>query len=371
MPIRAAAEAVLARRDFLAGSGAALVGAAVAALPALLWPDPAAKAMARLAGWRLGADGSDDEGLIYLDDSPMRAETPLHRLDSALTPVPVHFFQGSPPAGLDTRRAWTLSVDGLVQRRVSLEAGAVPVTFPAVTRPLLLECATNGAAAFCRRDAAGPDFMAGAVGNALWTGVRLRDVLAAAGLRGSAAGVVAESLDGTVGPVLPMAKALDDGTLLAFGMGGDVLWARHGAPLRLVVPGWPEVYSRKWLTRLRVVSDPGVAASLSVKSLITAPADGATIRRDVAVRGAAWVGDRAIRRVEVSSDFGRTWRVAALGAAMPHSWTRWRTRIRFAEAGYAEVWARAIDSAGATQPLTPDAASGRNAAIHRIRVEVV
>jgi DMSO/TMAO reductase YedYZ molybdopterin-dependent catalytic subunit len=184
--------------------------------------------------------------------------------------------------------------------------------------------------------------------------------------------VVAEGLDGSVGPVLPMAKALDDGTLLAFGMGGDVLLPNHGAPLRLVVPGWPEVYSRKWVTRLRVVATRGVSAPLSVKSLITAPVDGATTAREVTVRGAAWSGDRTIRRVDVSSDFGRTWHaVEALGAVGPHSWTRWRTRVRLAAPGYAEIWARAVDSAGAIQPLVPDAASGRNAAIHRVRIEAV
>lgn len=366
-PIGAVAESVLARRDFLVGGGFALLGAAVAASPALFWPDSTAKTMLRLVGARWDGDGPD--GLILLNDAPLRAETLLHRLDAAVTPVPVHFFQGDPPAGLGMRRAWTLSVDGLVARRVSLEAGAVPAAFPVVTRPLLLECATNGAAAFCRPSGAGPAFTAGAVGNALWTGVRLRDVLAAAGLRESAAGVVVEGFDGAVGPVLPMAKALDDGTLLAFGMGGDALLPRHGAPLRLVVPGWPEAYSRKWVTRLRVVADPGTMAALSVKSLITAPADGATTGREVAVRGAAWAGDRAIRRVEVSGDFGRTWRAAALDAVAPHSWTRWRARVRFAGPGYAEIWARATDSAGAMQTPAPDAASGRNAAIHRIRVE--
>jgi DMSO/TMAO reductase YedYZ molybdopterin-dependent catalytic subunit len=367
-PIGAVGQSVLARRDFLVGGGLALLGAAVAASPALFWPDSTAKTMLRLVGRRWDADRPD--GLILLNDAPLRAETPLHQLDAAVTPVPVHFFQGDPPAGLDMRRAWTLSVDGLVTRRVSLEAGAVPTAFPVVTRPLLLECATNGAAAFCRHPAtAGPAFTAGAVGNALWTGVRLRDVLAAAGLRGTAAGVVAEGLDGTVGPVLPMAKALDDGTLLAFAMGGDALLPHHGAPLRLVVPGWPEAYSRKWVTRLRAVADPGAVAALSVKSLITAPTDGAITAREVAVRGAAWSGDRTIRRVEVSGDFGRTWQAAALGAAMPHSWTRWQARVRFAAPGYAEIWARATDSAGAVQTPAPDAVSGRNAAIHRVRVE--
>lgn len=368
-PIGAVTESPLARRDFLIGGGSALLGVAAAASPALLWPDSTAKVMAHLIGLRHPAGPLDDDGLIFLDDAPLRAETSVHRLDAAVTPVPVHFFQGDPPAGLDPHRAWTLSVDGLVARRVSLEAGAVPAAFPVVTRPLLLECATNGAAAFCQRAGAGPAFIAGAVGNALWTGVRLRDVLAAAGLGGSAAGVVAEGLDGAVGPVLPLTKALDDGTLLAFAMGGDALLPRHGAPLRLIVPGWPEVYSRKWLTRLRVVADRGATAALSVKSLITAPADGATIGRAVAVRGAAWAGDRAIRRVEVSSDFGRTWHAAALDPAAPHSWTRWQARVRFAAPGYAEIWARATDSTGAVQAPSPDSASGRNAAIHRVRVE--
>lgn len=359
----------LARRDFLTGAGLALIGAAAAAAPAFLWSPSGPRARLGLLESVQPAEG---QGLIVLDQSPLRAEAPLTMLDGAVTPVPAHFVQGDPPPDLGAQRAWAITIAGAVERPIALEAGAVPTAFPVVSRPLLLECASNGAAAFCRPAGTlpGPAFAAGAVGNALWTGVRLKDVLSAAGLRPGAAGVVATAHDGTAGPVLPLAKAMDDGTLLAFGMGGEALLPVHGAPLRLVVPGWPEAYSRKWLTRLDIVSNAGRTAALTVKSLITAPGNGDATDQAIEVRGAAWSGDRGIRRVEVSNDFGRTWRRATLEAGPRHAWTRWYARLHFPARGYAEIWARATDDAGATQPAMANPAAGRNDAIHRIWITV-
>lgn len=362
------------RRDFLFGAGAAALSAGLVGTPAWLWshirdgspfhsmPESAAT---------LSVSGPGDGGLIVLRSAPYKAETPLDRLDGRVTPLRAHFAQGDPPGAVGATRAWTLGIEGLVRRPVTLEVGAVAHGFPVVTRPLLIECFTNGAAAFAPASVTPPAFTAGAVGNALWTGVPLAALLHAAGVDLRAGGLVAESFDGTHGPILPMAKAMDPATLIAFGMDGTPLTARHGAPLRLVVPGWPEAYSRKWVTRLCVVAPAGTAAPLSVKSLVTAPMQGARIPRSVAVRGSAWAGDLGVARVALSTDFGRHWRDAILEpTADAHSWTRWHADLHFTAPGYAEIWARAVDSRGGVQPLVPDAATGRNNAVHRVWVQV-
>ena len=180
---------------------------------------------------------------------------------------------------------------------------------------------------------------------------------------------------------VPIEKAMDDTVLIAFQMNGSDLHPMNGAPLRLVVPGWPGSCSQKWLTRIRLrdqVHDgakmtgtsyrvpaypvaPGtdvpeedfvIIERMPVKSLVTFPMNGAEVGQSTEVRGHAWSGDRRIDRVDISTDFGTTWQQAELDDPVnAAAWQNWRASVEFPQAGYYEVWARATDSEGEMQPF--------------------
>src|SRR5260370_362422 len=214
---------------------------------------------------------------------------------------------------------------------------------PAQTMVVTLECAGNDRAQF-RPPTSGVQWGAGAVGTAEWTGPRLADVLGRAGIRRRArevifAGADRGSVDGSRRPIrfersLTVADALESGALLAYAMNGRPLPARHGYPVRLVVPGWYAVASVKWLTDIRVVEEPfegffqaahyvyewsrggtTVAEPVRlqlVRALITRPGSGEQLAcGGLTVRGVAWSGTAPIPRVEVSVA-GRPWGDARL-----------------------------------------------------------
>ena len=155
----------------------------------------------------------------------------------------------------------------------------------------------------------------------------------------------------------------------------------NGAPLRLLVPGWPGSCSQKWLTRIELLDHkhdgakmeapsysvptypvaPGTDVPLEdfqtinampVKSLITFPQDGAEVGLEFEVRGHAWVGDRTVQRMEISSNYGESWQEADLDDPVNDgAWQNWRATVTLPQAGYYEVWARSTDSAGVMQPF--------------------
>ncbi len=202
---------------------------------------------------------------------------------------------------------------------------------------------------------------------------------------------------------IPIAKAMDQNTLLVFAMNGKDLLPVHGFPLRLIVPGWVGSVSHKWLTRILIRKDrhdgtlmdpwhyrvPSVPTqhgdkfdpttfvdleSMPVRSIITSPEEDARVGRSLAVRGAAWAGDQTVRLVEVSGDKGISWQRAELVPPKnAYDWTRFTAQVSFAAAGTHEIWSRATDSSGKTQP---NEAQGWNPhgyganPVHRIRVSV-
>ena len=201
------------------------------------------------------------DGLIVLNDRPLSAETPAHLLDDAITPTERHFIRnnGIPPAGVDAA-AWTLTIDGLVETPLILGIDDLKRRFDVVTAALTLECAGNGRA-FFDPPAEGAQWTYGAVACSEWTGVRLADVLKAAGVKSGAVYTAHEGADThpsgepDVRPIsrgVPIAKAMDPNTLVAFAQNGRPIHPMNGAPLRLVVPGWPGSCSQKWLTRVRL-----------------------------------------------------------------------------------------------------------------------
>ena len=402
------------RRGFLRGAGlasmTALLGTAIPfsrSMPSGLIPVALAETLEEFK-----IEGKD--GLTVLGDRPVNAETPAHLLDDAVTPTARHFVRnnGIPPERPDAA-SWLLSVDGEVATPLELTIDDLKKKFEVVSYKLQIECGGNGRAGF-NPPAKGNQWTNGAIGNAEWTGVRLKDVLEAAGVKESAIYTAHYGADAHLSgdpskqPIsrgVPIAKALDPYNLIAFEQNGGPIHPMNGAPLRLVVPGWPGSCSQKWLTRIRLrdqVHDgakmtgtsyrvprypvaPGeevpeedfvIIEAMPVKSLITHPASGTDLAagtKSVAVRGAAWAGDNKVARVDVSVDFGATWIEADLAdPPNPYSWQRWQADVPLAGRGYYEVWARATDDQGRMQPFDVawNPKGYLNNALHRVAVRV-
>lgn len=231
----------------------------------------------------------------------------------------------------------------------------------------------------------------GAMGNALWRGVRLKDLLEDAGLDRNALELVANGADAPMlsGPdfikSLPVGKALDADTLIAFEMNGEPLSRWHGFPARLVVPGWTATYWVKALTELSVLDrsfdgfwmktayrvprdlfgpsgfesqdtdQTSAITAIRVNSLIVGPAPGATVPVGARTEllGIAWDGGAGIQSVEVSLDNGASWRNAALDRDLGrYAWRHWRFALEPAQPGVFTLMARAHARDGSTQPET-------------------
>lgn len=332
---------------------------------------------------------ADKDGLSLLNDRPVNAETPAHLLDDAITPTERHFIRnnGLLPDNMGAE-GWILTVDGFVDTPLSLSIQDLKDQFEVVTSALHIECGGNGRSAF-DPPARGNQWTTGAIACSNWTGVRLKDVLEAAGVQSNAVYTAHYGADlhlsgdpekDTLSRGLPIEKASSDDILIAFEMNGAALHPMNGAPLRLVVPGWPGSCSQKWLSRIEIrdqVHDgakmtgksyrvpaypvaPGtdvpdedmvIMGPMPVKSLITFPENGVQTGLSTDVRGHAWVGDKTVETLEVSIDFGATWQAAELDAPVNKgAWQNWRASVSFPQAGYYEIWARATDSDGVSQP---------------------
>lgn len=328
----------LTRRGFLRGSGLAAMGATLGgAIPfAELMPGGLIPAALAQSADAFVIEGKD--GLRILNDRPINAETPAHLLDDPVTPASRLFVRnnGIPPAAADADpESWTLRVDGEACRNPrEFTLAELKREFTARTLRLQIECGGNGRSEYYP-PARGNQWTTGAIGCPEWTGVRLKDVLNACGIADDAIYVAYEGTDRHLSgdpnkrPIsrgVPMAKALQDESLLAWAMNGEPLPLLHGAPLRMVCGGWPASVSGKWVNRLMVrdrVHDgekmlgqsyrvpckpvaPGTAVadedmciieSMPVKSLITFPRSGVSIRQGapIPIRGHAWAGDRRVR----------------------------------------------------------------------------
>lgn len=308
--------------------------------------------------------------------SPFNAETPAPALGSPVTPSPSVYVRSN----FDVPRLGehhTIDVDGAVASPFVLpleELRAMPHRTVGVT----MECAGNDRLGMHPLPAGEP-WRHGAVSTASWTGVPLRLVLERAGVDPEAIEIEIAGADG--GPrddadgivqfarALPLADATHPDTLLALEMNGTPLAPVHGAPVRLVVPGWYGMAHVKWVSRVtarvspyegyfqrqRYVYDVGgdvtPVTRTRVKSIITAPANGHRASRTLDVRGWAWSGHGAITRVEVAVDGGDSWRDAKLGAPVAeHAWTPWSLTVSLPRGGRFSLRSRATDASGAVQP---------------------
>ncbi len=329
--------------------------------------------------------------LIRRSYRPPNYETPVDLFDSAVTPNRAFFVRWHLSDIPDVNVAtWRLTVKGAAASTPAeyslddLKRGFESVELVAV-------CQCSGS----RRGLSDPhvpgvEWGYGAVGNARWKGVRLRDVLNKAGVKKEAIEIAFDGADKGVNSAtpdflksIPTWKAMDENTLLAWEMNGEPLPHLNGAPLRVVVPGWTATYWMKMLTSIEALDKPlntfwmntayrvpkGKFAfadrfltqesdastpitEMVVNSLITNLRDGQKIAigQDSDVRGIAWDGGYGIRTVDVSTDGGRSWTASELGPDLGRfSFRTWRYAFRPTKAGDYPVMARATNRQGATQ----------------------
>lgn len=339
-----------------------------------------------------GAPVSNATGpLITRVTRPFDAETPVQEFTSWLTPnerlfVRSHFGPPNPEA-VDPA-TWRLTVGGRVEKPLALTLDEIKRDFEAVSITAVLQCSGNGRA-FHRPKVPGVQWERGAVGNVQWTGVRMKDVLQRAGLKSRALHVQFQGADRPALPSvplfvrsIPLDKAMHPDTLLAYEMNGRPVPLLHGAPLRVITPGWMAESCIKWLTDMTVQSAEAVGYYMQtayripvtavqpnsglpgttmmpvevmpVKSLIAAPAEGATVGRGpVTIQGVAWAGDAAVEKVEVSVDDGKTWDVARLvGEEQRYAWRQWQYLWTPKAPGATAILCRATDGRGETQPAS-------------------
>jgi DMSO/TMAO reductase YedYZ molybdopterin-dependent catalytic subunit len=368
------------------------------------------------------ANGSDGqllvgkEGLVILNDFPLNAEVPAHLLDDEITPAKHLFIRnnGVAPKNIDIN-GWKLTITGeSAAREVTFTLSNLKKMFEHVTYQAVLECGGNGRDEYTP-SAKGNQWSTGAIGCPSWTGVRLGDVLKFCGVKKDAVYIgyygADKHLSGNpkkdpISRGFPIEKAYEPETIIAWAMNGEDIPLANGYPLRLICPGFPGSTSGKWLEKIVIrnkVHDgtkmggyayrlpcnpvaPGekptkeemcIIEEMPVKSLITYPKNSVehSIEKSFHFRGKAWSGSGFVAEVFTSMDFGITWQKAKMGDAKNRfSWRTWENSVQFPKVGYYEIWARAVDSLGRSQPMVLPGWNPKgylNNATHRIAVKVV
>jgi DMSO/TMAO reductase YedYZ molybdopterin-dependent catalytic subunit len=317
-----------------------------------------------------------DVALDVVRADPLCAETPARFLAAPITPAPsVYVRSNFALPSLDTTH--TIDIGGAVRSPFTMslpELAALPQRHVTVT----IECAGNGRIGM-EPVPPGEPWRFGAVSTTTWSGVSLRTLLERAGLAPDVVEILGvgadagprDDADGEVrfARSLPIADAMHPDTIVATHMAGAPLSVDHGAPTRLIVPGWYGMASVKWLARLEAITTPftgyfqrqryvydidGTVEPVRrsrVKSMITSPIDGGSCTRSVTVQGWAWSGAGAIARVELAVNDAPIWIEAALGTpASAYAWMPFEAELMLPDAPTATIWSRATDTSGNTQP---------------------
>jgi DMSO/TMAO reductase YedYZ molybdopterin-dependent catalytic subunit len=345
--------------------------------------------------------------MIVRAREPQNLEFPFSALDGPITPNEHFYVRNHFAAPAIDLNSWKLSVEGAVKQPFTLTYDEL-LKLPTRTMTATLECAGNSRV-FLTPAAGGVQWSQGAVGNAEWSGIPLAAILEKAGVKDNAVEIVLEGADtgqvnsdpkspGSIAFArsLPLEKARNSSVILATKMNGADLPAAHGAPLRAVVGGWYGMASVKWLTRIIVTETPfrGFWQTLDytywtrrdrlptlvpinkmeVKSAIARPVAGEIIAlgKPYRIFGAAWAGESAIAKVEVSTDGGKSWQEAKLlEKPAPLVWSLWEHSWTTEKPGSVRLLARATDADGKSQPLTRDADRRNYMISHVVPVEVV
>ncbi len=314
--------------------------------------------------------------LVVIRQAPFNAETPEPALCHVQTPLKNIYVRSNFDVP-DLGPSHAIAVGGHVS--AAFEIGVEELrTMPQRTIDVTMECAGNSRLTMAPLPTGEP-WQHGAVSTMTYTGVPLALLLERCEVRDGTTCVVftgadagpREDADGTITfeRALPLGDALHADTLLALSMNGEPLTPSHGAPVRLVVPGWFGMASVKWLTRIEVrsaeytgyfqrqryVYDEAAGITpvtrMRVKSMITSPTDGARCTPDVVVEGWAWSGEGAITQVEVAVDGGDRWIRAELGTPVSeYAWTPWTCVLSLPPGTRCALRSRATDAAGNVQP---------------------
>mgnify|MGYP001222333844 FL=1 len=320
--------------------------------------------------------------LKAVDEDPMIGETPPSALSSWLTPNPLFYIRNHFPfPSVDASEStWRITVDGEVGNPQELRFDDL-LNLPRRTLAVTMECAGNN-----RRDlepkVPGNQFDTGAVSTAVWTGTSLVDVLHTAGLKPESVEILFEGADSgepepgkeiqSYSRSLPIEIASHPDTIIAYEMNGEPLTVEHGAPVRLVVPGWYGMASVKWLQRIIVLTKPfkgyfqtykyvvryedgneRPVREMRVKSFISTPRDKSILKGGaICLSGFAWSGRSDIDQVELSADGGDSWESAdLLGPSTRYSWQQWNYRWNTSKRGHYTIISRARDTQGNVQPM--------------------
>jgi len=384
------------RRDFLRRVAAAVAAGAVGMANRQLLADVAATTETSQAP--LLVKFPEKVPLILNTDRPPNLETPLAYFEHDLTPneaMYVRWHLGITPTRVDTS-AFRLSLGGHVERSVQWSLDELRTNFEPVSLVAVNQCSGNSRRYFEPR-MPGVQWGNGALANARWTGVRLKDLLAKAGVKAGAVDVRFNGLDSPTLPAagqfqgtpdfiksLPLDRANDGEVMVAYEVNGRPLPMLNGFPLRLVVPGWFATYWTKSLSEIIVLDknfdgfwmakayrvppthnyqelpkelakETVPITALTVRSLFVRPAPGERVAagQPCEVQGIALDGGKGMRRVELSLDEGKTWRDARLDADMgKYSWRRWRFDFT-PQRGRHRLLVKATNADGDTQTTAP------------------
>lgn len=334
--------------------------------------------------------------LIRQTDRPHNYETPIEELNTLYTPNNKFFVRSHLPNSTEVvEKKWEISIQGEgFEKPFKLSLAKLKKEFTAVEVSAVSMCAGNRRSEFNPR-VPGVQWGKGAIGNGLWRGVRLKEVLQRAGINPKTIEIAFNGADfptlpGTPDFVksIPIERAMDESTLLAYELNGAPLPKGNGFPVRLIVPGWVASYWVKEVVSIEALTKPsdsfwmkkayriekgkfptvekGFASqedeksvpisSLLINSLITNLKDGAKLKSgsEFNVQGFAWDGGRGIQKVEVSIDAGKNWSLATLGEQPgKYSWRPFSFKFSPNKGSEYQVMARATNDAGENQPTSP------------------
>jgi sulfane dehydrogenase subunit SoxC len=331
---------------------------------------------------------------------------PLETLRDPITPLGLHYVLIHFDIPAVDPSSWALTIGGRVRRKLEFSIDQL-MAKPPTTVAVTLECAGNGRARLSPRPLSQP-WLVEAVGTAEWTGTRLGPMLEEAGLVDRAGEVVFTGLDrGVQGGIeqqyersLPLADAMRDEVLLAYGINGRQLPPQHGFPLRLIVPGWYGMAHVKWLRAITVIAGTfeGYQQAVAYHSRRSEDETGTPVTRILpralmvppgvpdfmsrirflapsrqVLEGRAWSGYGPVNKVEVSVDGGLNWGTATLGDPISaYAWRPW-SYVWDAAIGEYELSVRASDVAGNVQPVSQNwnREGVQNNAVQRVKVAVI
>jgi len=378
----AAGNGLLNRRIFL--EGALLAGATTAGLSAATADPLPVPSWSKVPGPHFAPYGmpSSFESKVVRAVAPPNnplttgvgsSRTPHHLLEGMMTPSGLHFersHSGIPDIDPDQHR---LVIHGLVKPPLVFSVEALS-RYQMTSRIAFVECAGNSGALNAPQAAPRLDVAAihGLLSCSEWTGVKLSTLLDEAGVEPSARWLLAEGADSSgMSRSVPIAKAMDDAMICLY-QNGERVRPSNGYPVRLLLPGFEGNTNVKWLRRLKLTAEPTMtkdetskytillqnekawqfAFPLEVKSMITRPSPGLLLKGPgfYEISGLAWSGNGSIRQVEVSTDGGKTWALAALsGPILPKAPVRFRAAWQW-NGGPATLQSRATDDTGMVQP---------------------